>query len=333
LKFPRVSIVILNWNGWKDTIECLESLYRITYPNYDVIVVDNGSKDESIQKIKEYAAGKIQVNSKFFEYNPYNKPINVFVISEDDVRAGKFNKPLYEKIDVDRRMILIRNKDNYGFAGGNNVGIKFALSVLNSDYILLLNNDTVVDRRFLDKLVEAAESDEKIGIVGPKIYYYEYNGRTDVIWFAGGKLNLLFYPGYYHVGNKLIDRKEIFKVNKRSTTDSDWITGAAMLIKIIEPFTLDHIFFFGCEDLELSLRYANRGYTHVVVLSSYIWHKVGQSRKIKYNALLLKSIEEMKTNFRFILRYLEIPTYLKTLLISWYAIQVFVSIIKRSIFR
>lgn len=64
---PRVSIIILNWNGWKDTIECLESLYRIDYPNYDVIVVDNGSQDDSIQKIKEYAKGKIKVNSKFFK--------------------------------------------------------------------------------------------------------------------------------------------------------------------------------------------------------------------------------------------------------------------------
>jgi len=48
--YPKVSIIILNWNGWEDTIECLESLYQITYPNYDVIVVDNGSEDESVDK-------------------------------------------------------------------------------------------------------------------------------------------------------------------------------------------------------------------------------------------------------------------------------------------
>ena len=53
MNYPKVSIIILNWNGWKDTIECLESLYRINYPNYDVIVIDNDSKDESIEKIKE----------------------------------------------------------------------------------------------------------------------------------------------------------------------------------------------------------------------------------------------------------------------------------------
>ena len=59
---PRVSIIILNWNGWKDTMECLESLYKINYPNYDIIVIDNDSKDESIEKIKEYCNGKIEVN-------------------------------------------------------------------------------------------------------------------------------------------------------------------------------------------------------------------------------------------------------------------------------
>lgn len=57
MNYPRVSIIILNWNGWRDTVECLESLYRITYPNYDVIVVDNGSKDESIQQNRNYLNG------------------------------------------------------------------------------------------------------------------------------------------------------------------------------------------------------------------------------------------------------------------------------------
>ncbi len=73
-----------------------------------------------------------------------------------------------KNLTPDRRMILIKNRDNYGFAGGNNVGIKFALSVLNPSYVLLLNNDTVVDPDFLSELVKVAESDEKIGIVGAK---------------------------------------------------------------------------------------------------------------------------------------------------------------------
>lgn len=68
-KWPKAAIIVLNWNKWQDTIECLESLYQITYPNYDVILVDNGSEDDSIQKIKEYCEGKIIVASSFLAIN------------------------------------------------------------------------------------------------------------------------------------------------------------------------------------------------------------------------------------------------------------------------
>ena len=85
---PKVSIIILNWNGWRDTIECLESVYQITYPSYDVIVVDNGSEDESIEKITEYCKGKIEVESKFFEYSSENKPIKIIECTREDAEAG-----------------------------------------------------------------------------------------------------------------------------------------------------------------------------------------------------------------------------------------------------
>ena len=58
---PKVSIIILNWNGWKDTIECLESVFRIDYSNYQVIVVDNGSTNDSMKRIKDWADGKQEV--------------------------------------------------------------------------------------------------------------------------------------------------------------------------------------------------------------------------------------------------------------------------------
>jgi len=255
--FPRVSIIILNWNGWKDTIECLESLYRITYPNYDVIVVDNGSRDDSVQRIKEYCEGKIEVNSKFFKYDPSNKPIKVFEISEDEARKGRFNRPLYEKFDPDRRLILIKNKNNYGFTGGNNIGMKFALNVLNPKYVLLLNNDTVVDRKFLDELVKVAESDEKIGIVGSKIYYYEYNGRTDVIWALGGD-----------------------EINIMNVRVGKFITGCCMLIKkeVLNKLNgFDEKYFCYWEDVDLSVRCKKLGYKLAWSPTSILWHKVGAS--------------------------------------------------------
>jgi len=273
MNYPRVSIIVLNWNGWRDTIECLESLYRIDYPNYDVIVVDNGSKDDSIEKIKEYCEGKIEVNSKFFKYSKKNKPIKVFEINEDEAKEGRFNYPLYEKYDVNRRLILLKNKDNYGFAGGNNIGIKFALGVLNPKYVLLLNNDTVVDKDFLTELVKVAESDEKIGIVGPKIYYYDYNGRSDVIQYCGVKFN----PRILH--KKIHGYKKTF-CNEDLPSLTDEVHGACMLIKsdIIQKVGfLDNNFFAYWEETDLCYRTIQFGYIMKVVSKSQIWHKTGSN--------------------------------------------------------
>ena len=72
---PKVSIIMLNWNGWKDTLEALESVYQINYPNYKVVLLDNASNNESIMKIRAYCEGNIKVESDFFTFNNDNKPI------------------------------------------------------------------------------------------------------------------------------------------------------------------------------------------------------------------------------------------------------------------
>lgn len=265
LRFPRVSIIILNWNGWRDTIKCLESLYRISYPNYDVIVVDNGSQDESIQKIKEYAEGKIKIDSKFFEYNPNNKPIKVFEISEDEAKQGKFNKPLYEKFDVDRRMILIKNKDNYGFTGGNNIGIKFALIVLNPDYILLLNNDTVVNKKFLIEMVKVAERDEKIGIIQSKILSINNTKEIDAVGIGVSK-----YGRVYQIGYKEKD------VGQYDTVQE--IFGACACSALYRSIMFDQVglfdrdFFIYYEDVDISWRARLFGWKCFYVPTSIVYH-------------------------------------------------------------
>ncbi|AXI24808.1 glycosyl transferase family 2 [Methanofervidicoccus sp. A16] len=268
---PRVSIIILNWNGWKDTIECLESLYRINYNNYDVIVVDNNSQDESIEKIKEYCDGKIEVNSKFFKYSGENKPIKVFEVEEEDVEKGYFkNKEEYEELPPNRRLILIKNKDNYGFAGGNNIGIRFVSNVLEPKYICLLNNDTVVDRNYLVELVKVAESDEKIGIVGSKIYYYDYNGRDDVIWaLGGGGIDIKLGRTWHYIE----DRED-------HVIECEYITGCSMLIRKEILYRLkgfNERYFYCYEDTDLSVKCRKLGYKLLCATKSVLWHKVSAS--------------------------------------------------------
>ena len=217
---PNVAIIILNWNGWEDTIECLESLFQITYPNYKVIVIDNNSTDESIKKIIEYADGDLELQSSFFDYDPSNKP---FEITEYTKKESELLKSHEDYVNLSsNNLILIKNDKNYGFAEGSNIGIRFALNNLNPDYILLLNNDIVVEKDFLNKLIECAENDENIGIIGPKVYYYDFINKIQV---AGAKINLWIGKSY------LVGDGEIDKGQYDERKDVDYISGSCFLVK------------------------------------------------------------------------------------------------------
>jgi GT2 family glycosyltransferase len=261
---PSVFIIILNWNGWSDTVECLESIYHINYPNYQIIVVDNNSSDDSIKKIIDYTLGKLEVKSNFFKYDPNDKPIETAIYSKEYSEIKKFSNP-------HEQLILLKNDLNYGFAEGNNIGIEFTLKNLNPDYILLLNNDTVVDKDFLGILVQEGEKDGKIGILGPKMYYYD---DPNLIWCIGGKINWKLARGL-HVG---INEPDIGQYPEKM--NFDYINGSALLIKrnvLDEIGLLDNKFFLYFEETDLALRASKKNYTRVYVPKSKIWHKVSKS--------------------------------------------------------
>ncbi len=277
---PRVSIIILNWNGWKDTIECLESLYQITYPNYDVIVVDNGSDNESVEKIKEYAEGRLPVESHFFEYIMENKPLHYVEHSQGDAETERGTEKVIVHLPLDKKLILIKNDKNLGFAEGNNIGIKYAFKIYSPEYILLLNNDTVVDKNFLTELVNVARSDEQIGFAGPKNYYYDYHGRTDVINFAGGKITL-WKGRSEHVGMRDIDNGQYDHI-----VNTDYITGACLLARreVLEEIgLLDPAYFMYWEEADWCMRARNIGYKLVYIPGAKIWHKVAASQNGNVN--------------------------------------------------
>ena len=265
---PNVTIIVLNWNGWKDTIECLESLYQINYPNYQVLLVDNASSDASIEKINEYCDGKLPIKSDFFDYKSENKPIYFHDFLEEEYNS--FNKDFTGLNSI----IILKNSNNYGFAGGNNIGIKFALKNFKSDYILLLNNDTVVDKIFLTELVKIGQKNNKIGFLGPKTYYYENKGRKDIISFAGGFLNS--YTGIPKVaGYQEIDNGQYDRLNK-----VNYVEGSCILINkdVLEKIGfLDTSYFAYWEEADLCKRGFKAGYESVYVPKSKIWHKVSTS--------------------------------------------------------
>ncbi len=301
---PLVSIILLNWNGYDDTLEALESLYQINYPNYNVIVVDNHSTNDSIEKIKQYCDGNIKVETEFTKYQD-NKPIEYIHIKEDELTKS-YN---YTSTNDKKKLLLIENYENYGFARGNNIAMDYTINYDNPDYVLLLNNDTIVDPDFLNKMVTVAENDDKIGIVGPKFYYYDYNNSHETIWCIGSVVDLEHYPGHHSIMDE-----EKYDLTK-NVIECDWVSGAGLLIKTeaIPKTYLDTNFFFGCEDVDLAVTVKNKGYRIVTVMDSIIWHKVGMSRH--KSSTYKREINHIKTNMQFIKKhkknyYINLPKYI-----------------------
>lgn len=172
---------------------------------------------------------------------------------------------------IKRKIQIIKTPSNLGFARGNNLGIKKALKN-RADYVLLLNDDTVVSSDFLNILVATGENRSDVGMLGPKIYYFD---EPKKIWFAGAKFDeqksLIFASHSDEIGNSRKDEK---------LEESDYITGCALLVKkkLIDIIgLLDERFFLYWEDVDWGLRTKKVGFKNIVVPSAHIWHKVSVS--------------------------------------------------------
>lgn len=254
--WPKVAIIVLNWNGWQDTIECLESLKRVTYPGFHVVIIDNASTDGSVERIRSW----VRENSlPFAEYRlNLRDELPVPISTEEPLRQGL------------RRVELMTSATNLGFCAGNNVGMEFA-DCAGADYFLILNNDTLVEPDFLQPLVEAAETSDDIGLVGGLICYAE---SPDTIWWAGGKFNrFLEYKGNYY-------QRSVELVKDHDLLHTDCITGCLTLVprQVFETVGgYDEQLFIWSEDWDLSIRVHKMGYRMILVPSSRVYHKVSRS--------------------------------------------------------
>lgn len=231
---PQVQITILNWNGYSDTSELLDSLKLINTPEIKIIVVDNHSFGNDVGLLENNYKGYIQI---------------------------------------------LKNDLNLGFAGGNNIGIKKALES-NPDYILIINNDTIVQPNFLSVLLDLFKLDEKLGIIAPQINYYD---EPKKVWSAGGKISKIRGSGFA-ITNKL--ENEISQIDRYV----EFVSGCCMLIKkeVFQTVGLfDENYFLYLEDTDLCHRVNKAGYKIVVTPKSKIFHKVNKSTQKNYSTLPL----------------------------------------------
>lgn len=219
----KVSIILVNYNGYNDTVECLESLNHINYIDYEIIIVDNGSTDD-YEKLKALSHYK-----------------NVIILN-----AG----------------------ENIGFSGGNNLGIQYAMEH-NADYILLLNNDTLVEPNFLNYMV--ASSDNGNYVITSKILYAK---ERDKIWYAGGNFNRKTSRTSAYGINE-IDSEKYSKEQEVNFASGCCILVPATILNNVGLMSEEY--FLYCEDTDYCLRILNAGFKIIYEPKAQIYHKVNAS--------------------------------------------------------
>jgi len=275
--YPKVYIVLLNYNGWVDTIECLESVLRNDYPNYQVIVVDNNSPDNSMEYLKAWAEERLDVwvnpdnPLRNLSFPPVPKPIPYVYYTREEAEKGgnlEIEEELKNKMSKDitskYTLVFIQSGGNLGFAGGNNVGIRYALAKGDFEYIWLLNNDTVVRKDSLIKLVEFAEKNN-IGISGSILMYYD---SPNIVQAYGGHINK-----FLGTSHRILKKEQIKdKLN--------YIAGASFLInrRVIEKIgLLPEDYFLYYEETDYCFNASKNDFSLGVALDSVVYHKEGQS--------------------------------------------------------
>lgn len=234
----KTVIILVNYNGFEDTRDCIRSIKKSAGELPYIIVVDNAS---------------------------------------NDCKGLELLRKEYELLK------LIYNKENIGFGRANNLGIRWAQEHLEFEFLLLLNNDTLIEPETIEYLIEPFYKDPHIGVTTGKTMY---EGKRDIVWYGGGEIN------YRRGWPKIADYNNVAtEEGANKSKYVSFISGCTMMfskdsISTIKGF--DEIFFMYCEDLELCISAIKKGYKLFYQSKSVIYHKVqgslkGNSKNIKDN--------------------------------------------------
>jgi hypothetical protein len=262
---PSVGICVLNWNGWHDTLECVESLRRQDYPNFVIIVLDNHSLNDSAEQIRAWAGKNLPEPSGFADYQGKAARAG----GEEEKEAN-----LRGVISPDR-LVLICNEENTGFTGGCNAVIDYALRRSKPlDYVFLINNDATLEPDCLSHLMEAAQESGE-GIVGAVMFdesgtHPLFNGRISMT-------RQFFFPIVkWHLPPPETD-KDYWR--------SDCAHGGAMMmradvLRAIHAATGNYFregLFMYNEGAELQYHAARAGHHAVIARKAVVYHKNARS--------------------------------------------------------
>lgn len=253
-KYPKVAIIILNWNGFDDTVECLNSLKKLEYKNYKIVLVDNGSANNEGIRLKE----------KFFAVH------------------------------------LIQNKINRGFAGGNNDGINWALKN-GFEYIVNLNNDCIIEKKWLTNLVKGLKiSNADFG--SSRIMFYP---KTNLICSDG---DIIFPDGSAIPENRNKTYTETAKIKtifSACGAGSIYSSECLKSMRIKNNQFFDELHFVYYEDVDLGIRLNIKSYKGISVPEAVVYHKHSATAG-KYSSLKIFHSEKN----RMLIEILNYPIFL-----------------------
>jgi GT2 family glycosyltransferase len=266
----RIAIVLVNWNGWRECIECIDSVLAQAHPNFHLFVVDNDSQDLSIERIIAWCSAP--------EADPgWRRQSGVDRYTDRSPHAGVPHR-VVEHVDhalpiMDGCTVtLIRSGGNLGFAGGCNVGIR-AAGLDEFAYFWFLNPDTVVERRALVELIARAESQPGMGIVGSTLLFYDRPETVHAL--AGGRINPL-NASSRHIGegSRLSDVPSDGSAVERELT---FVCGASMLVSasyIRDIGLMQEDYFLYYEEADWAMRGLDR-FQLGFAPTSVVFHKSG----------------------------------------------------------
>ncbi len=232
----KLSIILVNYRTWQDTIECIDSILCNDYQNFEIIIVEVSNQNNSFHELEKYSEN-------------------------------------IEKVKI------IEFPENKGFAEANNIAIKYVLEQNKSDFLWILNNDTVIKKDSITELFKFYESkkDEKIGFIGSKLMYYD---NPEIIQTVGGKINK------WLAISKLIGKgeKDIGQFDNQDLKP-DYVIGAAMFLhkKIISEIGLMPTgYFLYSEDIDWCVTAQKANFENFTATKSVVLHKQGKTIGNKY---------------------------------------------------
>jgi GT2 family glycosyltransferase len=267
-----IPLVILNWNGEDDTVECLKSIRRSIPAGFVPVLVDNGSKPESVERLKREC-------SLIFGRILFLRGSGLSAL--DSTPQAEF--PKYRGEDS---LVFIENGENLGFAKGSNVGIRFA-ELAGAEWVMLLNNDTVVAPEAFPALRRFLKTHPSFAAVTAQIRYFSPNTR---IQNCGGDLTY-FGSRKYKFAN--MDASVLPESDFSIVT---FVTGCALLFKYEVVGALTEDFFFGEEDYEFSLRMRKLGLRMACAHGAVVYHRVGATigrNSTRLGAILLQYVSRL----------------------------------------